>query len=356
VTRTDRQAPLPAAFQPVLAKLRVDAGAHFGCPDARLCPVAYEERPYSHLLRVRVLTGGDASESPHVFVKIFKPKPHDGGVEKMRTRVAHEFGVTRRIHEAMAAWPDLSVVRPVACYVDDLAIVTEQEPGVTLLVELHRRGGWFPSSETLCALESTMTRVGAWVRAFQQVETGSGQVPVAALRDYVDIRLSRLTSHGVMRPRDRTRLLGHLDALGRKIEASELREVIAHADLAPGNILVAGDRIVVLDFAMTNRATTLHDISRLFVQLDLLKAKPQFRASVVRRLQTALLCGFDPALAPDRPLFRYLLMLHRVNHLGTLALGRERFPSSVFNGHLRRMHRRWIQAELEAGATGRERH
>lgn len=348
------QRSVPRVFDPVLARLRLEAAEQFGTAQAQLTPVAFEERPYSYLLRVKVRTAATARPDSHIFIKIFKPKPHDGGVEKMRARVAHDFATTRHIHEAMTQWPDLAAIRPIACYVDELAIVTEEAHGVTLLAYLQAHAGWFPGGETLRALETTMAQVGRWVRAFQSIDPGLERVSVDALGDYVDLRLKRLVDQRVFTARDRQRVLEHLDALGRDVAPSDLQEVVAHADLAPGNILISGRRVVVLDFAMANRASTLHDISRLYLQMDLFRAKPQFRSPVIRALQRALLAGFDPILTADRPLFRFLLMLHRVNHLGTLSLNRERFPASAFSSHIRRLHRRWIDRELNVRIAVRE--
>ena len=344
----------PQAFEPVLTKLRLEAAEQFGSADAQLLPVAFEERPYSYLLRVKVSTPVAGQEDSHIFIKIFKPKPHDGGVEKMRVRVAHDFATTRRIYEAMSGWPDLSAIRPIVCYINELAIVTEEAQGTTLLAHLQAHAAWFPAAETVRALEGTMAQVGRWVRAFQSIDPAPQRVPVGTLLEYVDVRLKRMVDRGVFTARDRQRVLDHLDALGSEIAPTDLQEVIAHADLAPGNILISGRRVVVLDFAMANRASTLHDISRLFLQLDLLRAKPQFRPPVVRALQRALLQGFDLSLTADRPLFRFLLMLHRVNHLGTLTMGHERFPASAFSSHIRRLHRRWIDRELSAGIAAPE--
>jgi hypothetical protein len=103
---------------------------------------------------------------------------------------------------------------------------------------------------------------------------------------------------------------------------------------------------VVLDFAMVQRGSTLHDIARLYVQLDALGAKPQVRRAVVCRLQRALLYGFDPALTASRPLFRYFVLLHRINHFGSLSLTREPFVASVFSRLVRRLHLRRIAREL----------
>ncbi len=345
----------PQVFEPVLARLLMEATEHFGTPSAQLLPLAYEERPYSHLLRVRVSHQGLEPRDSHLFIKIFKPKPRDGGVEKMRLRVEQDFHTTRHIYESMSQCGELGAVRPVACYADHLAIVTEQAEGHTLLAHLKEHAAWFPTSSTRNAITDTMMAVGRWLRAFQSIDGGFGEVSIADLRSYVDLRLKRLVEQAaVFTESDRQKILRHLDSLGREVPPTELREVIVHADLALGNILVSGRRVVVLDFAMSNRGSYLHDVSRLFLQLDLLRAKPQFRSEVIRALQLALLRGLDPSLTPHRPLFRFLLMLHHINHLGTLSLRRERFPASVFSGHIRRAHRRWIDQELRTGAVVQE--
>ena len=93
---------------------------------------------------------------------------------------------------------------------------------------------------------------------------------------------------------DRLAVLNHIQALGAQIAPQDLKEVAVHSDLALGNILVSDGRIVVLDFAMSKLGTRLHDLTRLYVQLDLLAVKPRFSSRVVRRLQQALLNGFDP--------------------------------------------------------------
>jgi len=60
--------------------------------------------------------------------------------------------------------------------------------------------------------------------------------------------------------------------------------------------------------------------------------------------------GLDPSLRPERPLFRLLSMLHHVNHFGTVSLRRESLPARLLNLRVARMHRRWIDGELSAGA------
>lgn len=332
-------------FEPVLARLQAEAAVHFGTAGARLVPLAYEERPFSHLLRVGICRNGSDRPSSYVFVKLFKPK-QDGGVDKMRARVAHDFEVSRKIFEALQTPEGAGAVRPIACYVDDLAIVSEQAPGITLMAHLHHHARWFLTARATRSVAGTLAAVGRWLRQFQAIEPRGGQVQLPDLRAYIDIRLERIVAHDAAPASFRQRVLNHLDHLAARVTTDDLADVIIHADLALGNILISESRVVVLDFAMVQRGTALHDISRLNLQLDILRAKPTFRPAVIRALQQALLHGYDETLTPERPLFRYLSMLHRVNHLATLSLARERFPAGLMSGRVRRLHWQWIEHEL----------
>jgi hypothetical protein len=335
-------------FEPVLALLRDDLATSLRTQGASLVPIAYEERRFSHLLRVAVRNVDRPDLS--FFVKIFKSEADPGGIDKTRLRVAHDFEVTRRLSTAMAGSPQGGIVRPVACYVEHLAIITEQADGMTLLTYLKHHAAWFPAASAKRHMRGTLAAVGRWLQRFQSIDRDAGRVSLTELREYVDVRLKRLVNTGVFSATDRKRVLRHLLALGGRVFEQELDDVLIHADFGPGNILVSGPRVVVLDLAMVQRGCALHDISRLYVHLDAMRGKPQFRTPTIRALQLALLQGFDPSLTPDRPLFRFLVMLHRINHLSMLSRSRERLPADVLNGRVRRIHRRWIEGELRSTA------
>ena len=84
---------------------------------------------------------------------------------------------------------------------------------------------------------------------------------------YVDLRLERLVRQVPSRFTEgyRRRVGDHIDRLGSEVPPGDLREVLVHADLAPANVLISDARVVVLDFAMSNRGSMFHDLSRLFV-------------------------------------------------------------------------------------------
>jgi tRNA A-37 threonylcarbamoyl transferase component Bud32 len=342
---------LPAVFTPVLNALETDAAKHFRLASVRLVPASPEERPFSYVVRVDVRRHDVESSVGRLFVKVFKPKTLPEGQGSMVERVAQDFEATRRVHAWLLPHQDLGVVPPVACYPDMLTIVTEEVQGPTLLDYLRRNTTWIGGQRSIDEMSSTMATVGRWLRVFQRLDPGTTRATIDSLRAYVDHRLQRLVSETTAEFSETNRrdTLAHIDALGRCIRDDELLEVTTHSDMALGNVLVSGHRIVVLDFAMTKRGNALLDLTRLFVQMDLLAVKPQARNSIIESLQQAMIRGYDSELARDRPLFRLMLLLHRINHLATLSVKRAPFMEGLYNGVIRRHHRQWLAAELRRG-------
>lgn len=343
--RADR--PPPEIIAPLMAWLTAELPSHLGAPVVRLEPVNYQDRLFSRLFRVAVFTQAEKGPERHLYVKVFKSTGSAEDVERMRRRVAHDFERTREIHRTMASSTDLRVVTPVVCNPDYLATITEEAPGRTLFDHLRSHAGWVPALRCH-EPATTMERIGRWVQAFQAGAPSRGVISIDALRSYVDVRLQKLAAlpHAGFSSDDRRRVLAYIDRTGAEVEPSDLREVTIHGDLAPGNILVSPDGVTVLDFAMVGLGSRLHDLSRLFVQIELMALKPQIRTAVLQRANRALLGAFDASLTPQQPMFRLLLMLHRVNHLLTLSTARGAFPASVYNWHVRRHHRAWITREL----------
>ena len=339
----------PHVLNLILERLQTDASMHFGCSSVSFVPDGFQDRPFSHVLRVGVCLGGNLRPDMHVFVKSLKPKPIPGGLEAMRQRVARDFEATQRAHAALASHPDLGAVRPVACYPELLAIVTEQVTGPTLLDYLDAEISWWPSASSVASARATMARVGRWIRAFQDANAPGSPTSIQGLRDYIDIRLERLVSHAGPRftADDRVSVLRHIDRLGATVRPEELRQVAAHCDMSLGNVLVSDGRIVVLDFAMTGFETRLNDLTKVFLQIDLLRAKPQYRTRVVRALQVSLLEGFDPCQRTDAPLFRLSMLLHRVNHLTGLYVNRRSMRAAMYNRRVRGDHHRSLRRELD---------
>src|SRR6476659_5786733 len=111
-------------FAPLLTALAAGSQQYFGDSDAILEPVARLERPFSNLLRLRVTAGGRES---HAFLKGFKPQrftPDE--LAKLRSYAECEFSATKSLYDAIDTRSGLTALRPVALFVEDMAIVTEE--------------------------------------------------------------------------------------------------------------------------------------------------------------------------------------------------------------------------------------
>ena len=101
--------------------------------------------------------------------------------------------------------------------------------------------------------------------------------------------------------------------------------VAIHADLGPMNIIVdQRGRVTVLDFTMAKAGTAHHDLSHVYLHLELIAAKNPRRRASIDALQRAMLAGYRSDLSAADPLFRLMLLQHGVCHVALLA--ERRFP------------------------------
>lgn len=326
-----------------LERLRSEAEHYFGDPDTIIEPLGLDDREAALVLRARVRA---AQGVRHIFVKVFKPRGSSPeACQSARERVAHDFATTRQVHQALGGYAELSAAWPIACFPDELVLVTEEAPGERFDLLLERTAVWQPSDDTVGELCRVASRIGRWLSAFQRVCRSNRRITLEAMREYLDVRLRRLVANpkAAFSQSDRTAVLAHFDATCRNVADDDLAEVLVHGDLAPSNILVNKEEIIVIDFAMATTGGLYMDVARLYTQLDFLKAKPKFRPHVIERLQTALLDGFDPALRPTHPLFRLFELQHVICHTANLSLNPAPPMARLFNLYQLQRHRRWLR-------------
>jgi len=242
-------------------------------------------------------------------------------------------------------------VRPVVCYPEHLALVTEEAPGNTLLAETERGVAWWRKSRSATSIERVAARAGAWIDAFQKTDVARPDLSQSAIRDYIDLRLARLAGH----PRaefsedDRRDVLVVLDRELAALSGPRLDSVPIHGDLALGNVLVDGDRVVVLDFAMTTRGSRYEDVAHLYMQIGLLGMKPHFRAARAAQLQRALLEGFSAGPIEHDPLFRIMRLQHVACHYLGLVTRPAGLRSRAYNSWVARHHLAWLRELVSVG-------
>lgn len=334
---------IATTFGPLLQRLQDESQQLFGAPRITVEPLNHIRRPFSEVLRVNVR---DGERSRYAFVKIFKvPEPGEDQVAIMRRRIARDFATTERVYQIFKSQPGLASVKPIACYPEQLALVTEQVVGETLRDLLQRQAVLRLNKEAVAKLSHTFGQVGAWLKTFQEAEPSGKQFPLERLRKYVDDRLLKLVNSAGsgFTAADRAGVLRYLDARCADVPDEDLREVSIHADLCPENVMVNDSDVVLLDFTMAKAGAIYHDLTHMFMYAELLKRKPLYRRSVVNALQTAMLHGYDPELRPDRALFKVLLLQHVITHLASVANTRLSPPARLYHWHLWRPYRNWVK-------------
>ena len=148
-----------------------------------------------------------------------------------------------------------------------------------------------PHPRALLRAQTALRSAGEWLRVLQQ--SVAPRDPTAAAKDYrayLNDRLRLLvgSSSGAFTADNAAAALRRFDQWDAQLSASERAPVSAHADFCPANVLVADDRIAVIDLAMsTDRVKTL-DLAHMYFHLELLARRMPRGAALVAGLRWAL--------------------------------------------------------------------
>ena len=111
---------------------------------------------------------GNGATAQGAFIKILKPRADTPSeIASMRRNVARDFEMTTRVRGALGGYAGLTAVRPIACFPEELAIVTGEAVGPTLSAVLAGTAGGWPRASTVRELSTVLYGVGAWLKAAQ---------------------------------------------------------------------------------------------------------------------------------------------------------------------------------------------
>jgi colanic acid/amylovoran biosynthesis glycosyltransferase len=188
---------------------------------------------------------------------------------------AEEFAETRRSPHPGRRWG--RVPRPLAVVEPEGALVMERARGTPLdaLLREWRGGRWGGDDTPLSALRAT----GGWLRWFQDQAPGqTATSPAEAFERLLteaarDLERSRRRLSSSVAARVGSRLF-HFETEG---VPAALTTVGHHCDFWPGNVLVEGTRISVIDFEGYRLGLPEEDVAYFIVHLELLLSKPWHR-------------------------------------------------------------------------------
>ena len=317
---------LPDSFSKALSLLNHDLPEIY--PGTKVTPLSIDTRENSTILRAKwdqqKMEGFLLIKQYAITGDISSGHFHDAAKQILEGRLRKEFEVSRRLFKLFEESPYLFVSHPLASYPELLILVIEEYPGEDLSKILRRQARFSPSDDTIEYLEGLCRMCGEWIKLHHEktvVPGGSDSSYLDDFPDYIDERLRPLTTSPSI-PIDesfRAHILQYLVEKIESVDAKSRQTVDAHGDFAPGNVLVDGSKLVVIDLDQYGPGTLLQDLSRFYHQLEMYLCNPMFRPKVIAGLQRALIDGYDSNLRIDDPLFELMLVKHTVCHLAGLA-------------------------------------
>jgi len=312
-------------------------------------------RPHSILVWTLVRFADGSEESVVVKVPRHRIGSSDADLEKQRRRLRSEYETAVTLQALLHDVGGVATVDPVGYFEDIPALVTRAVPGESLREQIMRRARWRPARSKLDALEESCVSAGAWLRRFQDATARSGEeFALEPFVAYVQLRVDRLVAlrAGGMNRRLGDRVHSYLLSESEAVTPEERRVSALHADFSLSNILWNSGRIVVVDIPDLRNGSVLHDASRLYHQIGLLRHHPAYLATTVRRLQTSFLRGYGGENASFGTLFRMYLMRHTVCHwLGRLRSPAQSLRERLYNRWVCRGHRLEVERLLKGGAV-----
>jgi len=344
----------------IIAQLRSQAGELWPeAPPEDFQIVRHLVRPYSNVYRLQ-LVAPRASSARFVFAKILTPgAKFQKDPEKYLTRLAAEYGATQRLQAALQGEREFAVIKPVACFPEFLAIISEEAAGETIADLINRAGRFWPAAEKLDHLAKHCRRAGKALAAIQKATREVSRFDPAELPEYIDERLQRLVE-SLQTPfsaTDRRQIVKFLKQAIPAIPSEQFGLCGVHGDYAPFNVLATAEKITVVDFTMFKVGSVYNDLTYFYHRLEGYLHKPVFRVTTIRRLQNAFLTGYADAMektqsppVTDDLLFKILRIKHIVNNYS--AIMRQRvaakgktpsLPVQLFNRHVFQRYNRCLQ-------------
>jgi hypothetical protein len=348
-------------IEQVVAKLRSQAGELWPeAPPEDFRIARHFVRPYSNVYRLQLAERSPAAPPRFIYAKLLSRRAtFQSHPEKYVARLAAEFAIGRRLHAALGNAEEFGIVKPVAYYPEDLAMVTEEAPGAPLSNVITRHARLWPSAAKLDQLATHCRRAGQALAAIQQATREVSRYDPAELIEYIDVRMQRLLESGRVpfSAADRRQILRFLEAAIAAVPLEQLGLCGCHSDYAPFNVLAAAEKITVADFTMFKPGSVYNDLTYFYHRLEGYLHKPVYRPQTIARLQEEFLRGYTAARGHDGHarhiaddlLFKVFWIKHVVNNYS--AIMRQRvvikgnklsLPAQLFNQHVFRRYNRWL--------------
>ena len=201
------------------------------------------------------------------------------------------------------------MVRPIACFPDDLTVVTEEAPGVNLHSLIRRDARCWRGTSSLARLSAHCESAGVWLRHFQEITAQDRRTafPSPLFLERLRAELDACVSIGLPRA-EASRIVGFCTDQLSRVGAREFSVVGVHPDFQPDNVLVSGSGVSVLDFASFQHGLACSDVARFLASLEFFSRTPMYREPHMRQLMRAFFDGYGAKESGDGPLLEVAIV------------------------------------------------
>lgn len=307
----------------ITQRLVADSRRYFGPRDLlTITPTGMIRGKNSTILKSRVLFKDGHLD---ICIKVTKLKKNSTRHRQVwQERVKTEYDVARLVYESLTKrTDDYSCIRPIACFPEQLAFVSEECSGQRLMSLLERKAGFFCSNTTEDRLARYCYLSGQWLRILRERTTRDDKkFMLSEFVEYVDTRLQRLVDSPVIPLDDELRkmVLGFFKSQEPFLDEADLAICGVTGDFVPANVLAHESKITVLDFNMYRDGSVYEDLGQYYQHLGFFLQKPIYRRKTIGRLQKEFLRGYDPNFDTKNPLFKLFRVRAIINRLAATAV------------------------------------
>ena len=276
-------------------------------------------------------------------------------MEKARGRFENEFHTTRLLSEQFSGVTNFTIVPALAYFKEIPALVMPAVQGGNIRDLITRRGRWFPRRSSVDELEHACASAGHWLRIFQSgTARRNDQLSIDRMIEYVDIRLQKLVAYNMRGVNHvwRQKVLSLFEQGKHTLANSKLAVAGVHGDFCLSNVLWSRKQAIAIDFSTIQSGSVYYDLTRFDHQLGLFLHKLSFRPSLIARLRTAFLNGYDQQLDNTNTLFTLFTIQHIVCHwLGRLKGTEGTIRERAYNRWVCHHHRYELDRLLANGGS-----
>ena len=288
----------------------------------------------------------------YIWIKVQKSVGNDTDPAKqlkIQQTVKVSYTNLQFLYEKFKAFPGYSVIKPIACFPEWFAWVTEESSGTDIWTLIRKKAKFYPSETDLHSLENYCYKCGRWLALFQQITRRPDLDPFEfdAVLELLDDYLSRLVSRQNVTFSEelRRKIITYCQQLILLIPEEDRIVAGNHRDFAPGNILFHDDEIIVLDVEPEEYGTIYRDATYFFHYLIRLQEIPIYRAITITKLQQAFVQGFGTSLDPLKSVVTLYGIQNTLQTLLHLAIDREHVSwyHRVYDKILFKKQVHWLQ-------------